>query len=80
MRYKIQEFITRGGIDDLSLLKVKTPLWEFLEAPTHSSKAAGVKLVKDELIEIHAEGKPALEMMKNPAAIYMEGFRSAKDI
>jgi hypothetical protein len=41
VRHKIQEFVTRGGIDDLSLLKVKTPLWEFLEAPTPTSKAAG---------------------------------------
>jgi hypothetical protein len=41
IRHKIQEFVARGSIDDLNLLKVKTPLWEFLETPTPTSKAAG---------------------------------------
>jgi DNA polymerase/3'-5' exonuclease PolX len=62
------------------LLKVKSPLWEFLDAPTPTSKAAGDQLITEELLSIHAEGKPALELMKNPAALYMEGFRSAKDL
>jgi hypothetical protein len=37
-------------------------------------------LVKEEFIEIYTEGQPALDLMMNPAALYMEGFRSAKDI
>jgi DNA polymerase/3'-5' exonuclease PolX len=37
-------------------------------------------LIKEEFIEIHAEGQPALDLIINPAALYMEGFRSAKDI
>ena len=35
VKYKIQEYLTTGIIDDLSLLKIKTPLWEFLEAKPH---------------------------------------------
>lgn len=31
IKHKIQEFVTTGMIDDLRLLKVKTPLWEFVE-------------------------------------------------
>ena len=56
MRHKIQEFVTRGGIDDFSLLKIKMPLKEFLEVPSPSSKDAEDQLVKEEFIEIHAEG------------------------
>lgn len=56
MRHKIQEFVTRGGIDDLSLLNVKMPLREFLEVPSPASKDADDQLVKEEFIEIHAEG------------------------
>ena len=40
VRHKIQEFVTRGGIDDFSLLKVKTPIWEFLEVPPSTSSKA----------------------------------------
>ena len=62
---KIQEFVTRGAIDDVSLLKVKTPLWEFLETTAAISSKEESK-------------RPPF--MHNPAALYMEGFRSISDV
>ena len=37
-------------------------------------------MVKEKLIEVSAKNEPALDLMKNPAALYIEGFRSVKDI
>ena len=48
IKHKIQEFVTRGSIDDLNMLKVKTPLWEFIETP------AAIEGVKEDIIEVSA--------------------------
>jgi len=38
IRHKVQEFVAKGSIDDMHLLKVKTPLWEYLDTKGMRSK------------------------------------------
>jgi hypothetical protein len=61
--------VARGGIDDFHLLKPKMPLWEYISTP-----------LKKEEYHLEVSGEPAIELMKNPAALYLEGFRNINDV
>ena len=63
VKMKIQEFVTRGAIDDVHLLKVKSPQWEFLDTQQQQKE----------------ESKES-QLLSNPAAIFIEGFRSVPQV